>query len=210
MWSVLYTILSITHGAGRLERWVWSHKAPCLVTPPAPSIPPRRYLSPACCCTASCRCSPASSRTPTATGSTGRRRSPTPGSSRRPRPGRAPGRRTPARPAWAASSGSRAPTPPSRWRRRTWRGWSAREVGSDLREDVACAWSVCCCLLPVRPAGRSRRSVGVGAGSGAGATAGACVARWTTLPRRAAPRGRSVRLPRWRQGAAGAAGAAGS
>lgn len=72
------------------------------------------YLIPACCYTANSRCSPASSRTPTETGSTGRRQSPTPGSSRLQHPSRAPKRRTPARPASMVSGGSCAPTPPSR------------------------------------------------------------------------------------------------
>lgn len=72
------------------------------------------YLIPGCCCTASSPCLPASSRTPTVTGSTGRQQSPMPGSSRLPRPDRAPRRRTPVRPASAVSAESCAPTLPSR------------------------------------------------------------------------------------------------
>lgn len=72
------------------------------------------YLIPGCCCTASSPCLPASSRTPTVTGSTGRQQSPTPGSSRLPHQDRALRRRTPVRPASAASAGSCAPTLPSR------------------------------------------------------------------------------------------------
>lgn len=73
-----------------------------------------RYLIPECCCTASSPCSPASSRTPTGTNSTGRLQSPMPDSSRLPHPGTAPKRRTPVRPASAVSAGSCAPTLPSR------------------------------------------------------------------------------------------------
>lgn len=139
------------------------------------------YLSPACCCTASFRCSPASSRTPTGTSSTGRQQSPTPGSSLLPRPGRAPGRRTPVRPASAASAGSCAPTPPSRWQQTTWRGMERKRGGTQSgAEEDADVWAgvelravkseqSCCCYswwwwgVPPQPpafsAGRTLRLV---------------------------------------------------
>lgn len=98
--------------------------APCVKRPvrPGRGLSGTRYLIPECCCTASSPCSPASSRTPTGTGSTGRQQSPMPGSSRLPHPGRAPRRRTPVRPASGVSAGSCAPTLPSRWQRTSWRG----------------------------------------------------------------------------------------
>lgn len=109
------------------------------------------YLIPGCCCTASSPCLPASSRTPTVTGSTGRQQSPMPGSSRLPHPGRALRRRTPVRPASAVSAGSCAPTLPSRWQRTSWRRRRrGRSVESKMSVLAAMMkgvwpWKSCCC-----------------------------------------------------------------
>lgn len=122
-----------------------------------PSI---HYLSPACCCTASSRYSLASSRTPTRTGSTGRRQSPKPGSSRLLCPSKAPGRRTPARQASAVSVGSFALTPPSRVQQTPWRDWRGEE-GSKQGEGVCgCPMNVLMYPSLTLFGGRMRKSVG--------------------------------------------------
>lgn len=163
------------------------------------------YLSPACCCTASSRCSPASSKTPTGTGSTGRQQSPTPGSSRLPHPGRAPGRRTPARPASAASAESCAPTPPSRWQQRTWRGWRDEEgccrcVLSSRCVDVCRSWG-CAALMLLLP------TLLLVAPQPLGVRVRRTLRLWAPLQPRT---GDLHRLQSWRQSSEGSAGATGS